>query len=413
MPYIVKDKIAFLSEASKILSSTLDYNVTLASIANLVVNNVADFCLIDIMEEDGLQRVVVRVSDPKKQTLANKMYDFLPDPNNKMAIYDAAKRGSPIVIKKVTKEWLRSVSKIKEERELVGLLNQRSFIFAPMKSRGEVIGVMTISSSEENFSYSQDDAVFIEELANRAAIAVDKARLYMEAQEALRIRDEFLSIASHELKTPLTSILLNLQLILRKIKNSPPGELDTKKITEMIELSEKQSTRLARLINDLLNVSIVSTGRLQIEREKVNLNNLVADIINRFSLELEKANAKISIKAEKNIIGNWDNIRIEQVISNLISNAIKYGAGDPITVQLEKEGKTAIIRVKDRGIGIKEEDLPEVFKRFKRGTLSKKYHGFGVGMYLSRQIVDAHGGEINVKSKLGKGSTFSVILPLN
>ena len=192
MPYIIKDKIKFLSEASKILSSSLDYNKTLSVVAELVVNNIADFCIIDIKEGDELRRVAIRVSNPKNQKIADNFYSYLPDPGNRRAIYDASYSGKPIIIKKTTKKWLSSVSQIKEEREDVINLGLDSLVFTPLKSRGKVIGVMTIGSSKKGFSYSHSDEIFIEELASRAASAVDNAKLFSETQIALRIRQNHL-----------------------------------------------------------------------------------------------------------------------------------------------------------------------------------------------------------------------------
>ncbi len=412
MPYVVKDKIRFLSEASKILSSSLDYNVTLSIVANLVVESIADFCIIDILEKDSMKRVVVRVSDPKKQNLAKKMFEFMPDPNNKMAIYDAAKSGSPIVIDKVTKTWLKSVSRIKEERDIVEQLHLQSVVFAPLKSRGEVIGVLTIASCTKGFSYSPDDIIHIGELASRAGIAVDKARLYSQAQDALRMRDEFLSIASHELKTPLTSILLNLQFMLYKIQNATTKEIDMKELTRMLEVNKEQAQRMSRLINDLLNTSVITTERLQIEKEKTDLSSLVADVIAHFETQLEHAHIKLTFKKVTGITGNWDKLRLEQVITNIISNAIKYGEKKPIFVKVYKDKKHAFIEIKDRGIGISPESQKHIFEMFERGVSERDYKGLGVGLFIAAHIVEAHGGKITVASKLNKGSTFTVELPL-
>src|SRR5687767_6624278 len=193
MPYVVKNKIAFLSEASKILSSSLDYNVTLAILAKLVTDNVADFCIIDVYERSELVRLVVRVSDPKKQQLAQKFSKFKPHPKNKRAIYETARLGKSILIKKVTESWLKTVTRVNEERQTVHDLHLKSMIFAPLKSRSDVIGVLTIGSSKKGFSYSHEDSLFIDELAVRAGTAVDKAKLFKEAQEAIKLRDEFVS----------------------------------------------------------------------------------------------------------------------------------------------------------------------------------------------------------------------------
>lgn len=412
MPYVVKDKILFLSEASKILSSSLDYNVTLAIISKLIVTSIADFCLIDIFDGYRMKRLAVNVSDPKKHELALKMFDFLPNPKNKQAIYDTARLGAPTIIEKVTKKWLREVSRIPEEREVITQLGLNSHMFVPLKSRGEVIGVITIASMEKDFSYSQEDAIFIEELAIRAGTVVDKARLYMEAQEALRTRDEFLSIASHELKTPLTSILLNLQGMLNKIYKTKSQAPEINEIIKLIELSKRQSHRMSRLINDLLNVSVASTGRLKIEKERMDLVGLVGDVITHFKQQLRSSNIRIVVVGgERPIVGKWDIIRLEQVIANLISNAIKYGDKKPITIEMEKRNGKAYLKVRDRGIGIREGDENFIFERFKRAVSAKDYSGLGVGLYISRQIVEAHRGRLYVESHEGKGATFIMELP--
>lgn len=411
MPYHVKNYPMFLSEASKILSSSLDYNVTLESVAKLIVNNVADFCIIDLFEKDKLIRVAVRASDSKRQKIANKFFNFPPDPRNKQAIYEAAGLKKAIVIEKATKKWLKSVSRIKEERDTVEELGLSSHIFAPLISRGKIIGVLTIASSLRGFSYSKEDAVFIGELANRVGLAVDNAQLFSRAQEALRTRDEFLSIASHELKTPLTSILLNLQLALQRIRKTD-GKTLPENVIKMIEQSEQQGKRLSKLINDLLNISVISTGRLEIEREPMDLCELTEEVIGRFKIQLKKAKTRVIFKGKKGIVGFWDKIRLEQVITNLISNAIKYGGGKPIQVGLSRYRRKALISVKDQGIGIKREDLGKIFERFKRGASAKGYKGLGVGLYISKQIIEAHGGKIKVKSKEGEGSEFTIELPL-
>jgi signal transduction histidine kinase len=413
MPYIVKDKIAFLSSASKILASSLDYNVTLVSVAKLVVESVADFCMIDLLDGEKLNRVAVKMSDPKKNILAQQFYNFPPDPRNRYAIYDTLRLGLPIIIKKVNKKWLKTISRLPEEKQLVEKLNFSSFIFLPLQSTGKIIGVITIASTEKNFYYTEDDAIFIKELADRAGITVDKARLFSEAQEAIRIRDEFLSIASHELKTPLTSVLLSLQLILRRLQKTTSKSLASVEILKAVEVSIEQSKRMSRLINDLLDVSLTTSEYFNIDVTPVDLTSLIEDAYSRFDILLSNKKIKLIINENhKHIVGYWDRIRIEQVITNLISNAIKYGKGKPIYLETERLKNYAIIKVKDEGIGIREEDKSKIFQVFTRSSEVRSFKGIGVGLYISNKIVQAHGGEINVKSDYGKGSEFIVKLPL-
>lgn len=412
MPYVVTDKIHFLSEASKILSSSLDYNVTLAIVAKLLVTNVADFCIIDILDGHKMNRLAVSVSDPAKRDLSQRMLHFLPNPRNKMAIYDTAKRRAPIIIKKATKKWLSSVSNIKGERDIIIELGLNSHIFIPLISRGDVIGVLTLASMDPVFQYDNEDAIFLEELAIRIALAVDKARLYSEAQRALQTRDEFLSIASHELKTPLTSILLNLQGILKKVAKTEGQSKELSDIKKMVEICKNQSERMTRLINDLLNVSVTSTGRFTIEREKMDLVEVVNDAISHFKAQLKKSGTSIIFSPQEPVIGKWDKVRIEQVVTNLISNAIKYGQKKPITIKLSKNEKDAVLTVMDQGIGIDNPYKDIIFQRFKRGDYPKDVNGLGVGLYISKQIIEAHKGELTLESQVSKGSSFTVTLPL-
>ena len=410
MPYIVRNKIDFLSSTSKILSSSLDYNVTLVSIAKLVVESVADFCMIDLFDEGELKRVTVKMFDKKKNKLAQKFYNFPPDPKNKSAIYDAARLGYPIIIKETTDKWLENVSNFNNERILVRELGFTSLIFVPLQSRNEVIGVITIASIEKGFSYDMEDSIFIKEIADRAAITVDKARLYSQAQEAIKTRDEFLAIASHELKTPLTSILLSLQLILKRLKKTSQSDDE---LTKSVEVAIETSKRMSVLIKDLLNVSLTSSEYFQIYPEPLNLSELLKEIYINFELLLKNKNQKLLIKEnEKNLIVSWDKIRMEQAISNLVSNSIKYGLSKPITIYTEKKENIVKITVEDKGIGISNHEKKVIFDVFKRGeAIKKKYGGIGVGLFIASKIVEAHNGEITIEDKKGKGSKFIIQIP--
>ncbi|MBI2033432.1 MAG: GAF domain-containing sensor histidine kinase [Candidatus Levybacteria bacterium] len=409
----MRRKLSFLAEASKILSSSLDYNKTLSSIADLVVNNIADFCIIDLLKDDGtMHRVAVKIKSPKQSKLANQMYRFPPDPKNKDAIYECAQQEKPILIRKATKKWLDSVSLLEKEHEVIRKLRLNSHIFVPLKSRGRVIGVLTFASQNPRFSYKASDLLLAEELANRSGIAVDNARLYSEAQDAIQARDEFLSIASHELKTPLTSILLHLQTVLSRIRRKSSAEYGDYRIGRMLESTERQTKKLAKLINDLLNISIVSTGRLHLDKERVSLGEIVEDVIDRFKIQLQQEEYSFDLHIDRKVVGKWDKVRIEQIVSNLLSNAIKYGEKRPIHIVVKRRNHTAQLVVQDEGIGIDPKRSKEIFGRFKRGVSNRDYSGLGVGLYISKQIAEAHGGKIKLNTIPKRGSTFTVELPL-
>ena len=233
-----------------------------------------------------------------------------------------------------------------------------------------------------------------------------------KAELEIRARDEFLSIASHELKTPLTSMLLQLQAALHNIRNVSLANFSVENLMKMLDSTEKQSKRLSKMINDLLNVSLITTGKLHLELEEVDLVGLTKEVIDHFAERAKREGYKITLEADKDIKGNWDRLRIEQVLTNLISNAIKYGKSKPIKIKLKKIKQKAQILIEDHGIGIEEDKLDVIFNRFERATNSSDYRGLGVGLYITRQIIAAHGGSIDVDSEFERGTVFKVELPL-
>jgi PAS domain S-box-containing protein len=224
-----------------------------------------------------------------------------------------------------------------------------------------------------------------------------------ELAEAVRVRDEFLSIASHELKTPLSAMLLQLQLLTKT---------DQSEQASRIEKASRATRRLARLIDVLLDVSRIATGRFELQYEtRVDLAVLVREVTDRFAEDAAQAGCEVRIVAEPEVLGRWDRFRVEQVYTNLLSNALRYGKGAPVHVRIWQSGDAVSLSVKDHGIGIAQDELERVFDRFERAVSSSQYGGLGLGLYIARQIVHAHGGSIEVQSEKGKGSEFTVRLP--
>ncbi len=298
---------------------------------------------------------------------------------------------------------------------------------SPLFLRGRVMGAISLSSFDPEKRYDERDLSLHEELARRASIAVENARLFQEAQEAISARDEFLSIASHELKTPLTSLSLQLQILMRsfqksisEMKATGVGDIDTVpvsvKLVKSVEGCEKQSNKLTSLLDELMDLTRIRIGKMQLDRENVDLAAIVTEVANRFKAEATQRGAAISVQSAPSTVGVWDRVRIEQIASNLISNALKYGEGKPISIFVENDvpNRKAKLVVKDQGLGISEEMQEKIFERFERaGVSGKKISGLGLGLYITRQIVEAHGGSIKVDSKVGNGSVFTVDLPLD
>jgi len=244
-----------------------------------------------------------------------------------------------------------------------------------------------------------------------AALAESEARhvrLSAELQEALRVREEFLSVASHELKTPLTSLRLQAEGLQRAHLR---GTLSPEKLGPKLVTMLDQINRLGDLINNLLDVTQIAAGQIRLRREVMSLSELVREVGLRFEDALEEAGCALSLELPQAAMGSWDRGRLEMVVANLLGNAIKYGPGKPIQLAVTEEGGVMRLTVRDEGIGIAPEDQARIFERFERAVSVRHYGGLGIGLWVSRQIVEAHGGRIHVRSAPGQGSTFTVELP--
>jgi signal transduction histidine kinase len=230
-----------------------------------------------------------------------------------------------------------------------------------------------------------------------------------QARQAVRVRDEFLSVASHELKTPLTSLKLQVQGLI-EMPPAVPDPTEAKRVAASFALTERQVRRLERLINNLLDVSRIAVGRFILQVEEVDLSAMVRDVAGQFSAEIARSGNALRLTLPTQALGCWDPLRLEQVVVNLLSNAIKYGDGKPIEVTVQTDDELARLIVRDHGIGVASADQERIFERFER-AVSVNYGGLGLGLYITRQIVLAHGGTIRVDSGLGQGSTFVVEIP--
>ena len=233
----------------------------------------------------------------------------------------------------------------------------------------------------------------------------------LQLENAVRARDEFISIMSHELRTPITSLKLQVQSAVRQYQKNDI-KLFQEKAVKFINGADRQLDRLAKLIDDMLDVSRITMERLKLDVETLLLPELIRETLERFEEHCDAAGCRLSFYSQGQIEIKADRLRLEQVISNLVINAIKYGSGKPISVSLYQTEGIAMIEIKDQGIGIASADFNRIFDRFERAVSASSVSGLGLGLYISQKIVEAHGGKISVKSDLGKGSTFTVILPL-
>jgi signal transduction histidine kinase len=236
--------------------------------------------------------------------------------------------------------------------------------------------------------------------------------LLTKMNHTLSIRDEFLSIASHELKTPITTIRLQTQMKTRLIKRGDLSSLTPERTTKFIEIIDKQSQRISRLVDDMLDITRIENGRLTIKPDLFDLNSVVAQVLEAFQGEFESKKITVEFHEDGQLMGYWDQYRIEQVVVNLITNAIKYGSSRPVSLKTFRENEMAVLTVKDQGLGISPQDKERIFDRFERAVSGGNISGLGLGLFISRQIVELHDGALTVISEPDNGSEFKLELPL-
>ena len=234
----------------------------------------------------------------------------------------------------------------------------------------------------------------------------------LELEQAVRMRDDFMSIVAHEVRTPLNGLILETQLRKMHLARENAAAFTLDKMHAMVDRDERQIKSLIRLIEDMLDVSRIRTGKLSIRPNRFDLSALVRELLQNFAPQIDAAESSVSLEANEPVVGNWDEFRIEQVISNLLTNALRYGAKSPIAVRVYSDNGQARVEVRDQGIGIGEENQKRIFQQFERVTAKHAVAGLGLGLFISEQIVTAHGGTITVESRIGEGALFRVCLPL-
>ena len=394
----------FLAAASEALLSSLRYQDTLAAVARLAVPRLGDFCMVEVAagESEGGSDFTIAQVDPNKGAQAEELF-------RKLAVDREHGFGT---VMRTRKSELISERMGQPPSALLRGMGLTSVMTVPMTVRERILGAITFAIAAPRHAHSEADLTIAEDLAHRAAFAIDNARLYRQAQDAIRARDEFLSIASHELRTPLTPLQLQLQKMVKQLEKESSLNGSSEGMKTSLKRSERQVLRLTALVENLLDVSRITSGHLRVQLERVDLVEVLRDVVGRFTEELGRAGCEVDLDAAESIVGQWDRLRIEQVVTNLIANAIKYGSGKPIDIRVIKNGKTAGFSIRDNGIGIAPEQQTRIFGRFERAVSTRAYGGLGLGLYIAQQIVDAHGGRIGVESAPNQGARFTVELPL-
>ncbi len=397
-------RTAFLAEAGKLLASDLDYRVTLRQVVQLAAARVADVCTACVLEPEGVLWVAgerggdaARAERWTEAAVATGL-----DPEARVGTAAALRTRAA----QLADFSLGQPAYVERSSALSALLREarvRAVLTVPLLSRDQALGAVSLLTARRRFD--PEDMTLAQDLARLAAAAIDTARLTWRAQDAVRARDEFLSIASHELKTPLTSLSLQSDSLRLSARRS-----DTAAILRKVEVIRRSVDRLGRLVGSLLDLSRITAGRLEFEVEEMDLAEVARDVVSRFEEEASRAGCALRLDAPEPVTGTWDRLRLDQVVTNLLANAVKYGPGKPVDIQVRGEPGRALLLVRDRGIGISVEDQQRIFERFERAVSKRHYGGFGLGLWMVREIVEALGGAVRVESAPGLGSTFTVEL---
>ena len=402
-------RLEALADASRAFAGGLEYKATLDTVARRLGDLIGDSALIRMVSDDGewLVPVAVYHPDADRAALRRRVLEGSPQRVGEGLTARVLATGEPLRVADLTREFVRKEMKPEYWPFLDGAC---SLLIAPLTHRRQVLGHITMLRDAGRPAYTQEDEALLEDLARRAAQAIENARLYGQAQAAVVARDEFLSIASHELRTPLTALRLALENM-RRVSAREAAAGPSPQIERVLSAAERAGQRLENLVEALLDVSRIHMGRLELDVAPVDLGEVVGEALSELEDELAQSGSTATAEGEATV-GQWDRLRLGQVVTNLLSNAVKYGAAKPIEVRWGLRGGRAWLTVRDHGIGIDEGDQRHIFERFERAVSSQNYGGLGLGLYIVKRILEAHGGSVTVASTPGEGAAFTVDLPL-
>jgi signal transduction histidine kinase len=411
-----RERYEFLAEAATLVGESLDLEATGASVARLAVPRLGSWCAVYILEEGGLRRLAAAHVDPAKAELMRQLIEQYPvsaDPDH--PIRQAIARAETVLVAELPADQVDRHATGPEHARILRQLGHTASLVVPLTARGQTLGAMSIGPDKTG-GYADWVRPTAERLARIAALAIDNARLYHQAQESIRTRDEFLASATHDLKTPLTAISGLAQVLDRRAARLDSA--DGERLRAGLVKINLVTLRMTALINELMDVARLRMGRrLVLERHPTDLVGLARQMVAEAALTT--GHHRIEVESDlESLVGQWDGFRLERVLGNLLTNAIKYSPeGGEVRVEVRAEQRDgapwAVMSVRDHGIGIPAADLPRIFERFHRGrNVLGRIRGAGIGLFGARQIVSQHGGKIDVESQEGEGSTFTVALPL-
>jgi PAS domain S-box-containing protein len=406
-----EDRQRFLSDAAGRMSATsLDYGTTMAVLTRLAVPALADCCMVDVRDGDAaIRRIAVAHVDPAKDQLLRESAQFPLQSTSLETILHVLTDGEPLLLSDITLETLYRGETDLALQQVLRELGPRSMICVPLPASGRVIGALTVMIAESGRRYGPEDLTLVLDLARRAALAVENARLFHEAQQATRARDDMLGIVAHDLRNPLSTVLMGSEMLSENAQ-SPERSHDR----DLIEMVQRAATSMQQLIQDLLEVRRAESTGLTLERRPEPIVPLVAHAVE----VLKPLAVAASLTLESDVPADLpavhaDPARIQQVLSNLVGNAIKFTSkGGGVTIAARADGAGNVrVSVRDTGSGIPPDQLPHIFGLYWQGRGNDR-RGVGLGLAIVKGIVEAHDGSVWVESQLGVGSEFIFTLPV-
>ncbi|CAM4313011.1 PAS domain S-box protein [Corallococcus sp. ZKHCc1 1396] len=394
-----------LAEAGRVFHQSLDPDLTVAELARLLVPEVADGCILYLLTPAGelRPRAVTHVRPEREESLWESLRRFPPRVGMPPAIWSVMRSGRSRLDENVAIGDLADSAESPEHRVLIERIGIGSSLVVPLRAGSQTLGVFVLMTARGHRSFTQTDRVLVEELAGRAALALDNTRLLREAREAV----ELIAVTAHDLGNPLQA----LQLLLNKVQRAQASGQE-EGVRQGLVAAHGQAQRLGQLLHDLLDLSRLSSGKRLLDAAPMDLGELAREVVDRFAESAAQAGCEITLEVEGGQVGQWDRIRLDRVVTNLISNALKFGRGHPVWVRVSAlDAEHARLTVRDEGVGIAPEAQRRVFERFERELSAKAEAGYGLGLYIVRQLVEAHGGTIRLESVPGQGATFTVDLP--
>jgi signal transduction histidine kinase len=385
-----EDDQRFLSNLAEVLASALDEQAMLSAVARLLVPRLGDVCVIDVVDDDGS---VQRVDDTLDWNLA-------PTP--------ALRSGETMVLTDLTQASLAAIAPDPAGQAAIRAFGIRSLVLLPLIGRGRLLGVLTLGMTRPDRRFTKSDLPLLEDVAQRTALGADNARLYQQASQASRARDDTLAAISHDLRNGLNTVLTAVGLLLRSLPPDSEGRRDRRHV----EAIRRSAERMNRVIGDLLDVASIESGRLFVEPRREEVRSIIAEAVAASRQQaLEKELRVDQLVATANLEAICDRDRVLQVLGNIIGNAIKFTPdGGSVQVNAEQSDDEVLFTVRDSGVGVSAKQLPHVFDRFWQAT-PKARLGSGLGLTIAKGVVEALGGRIWVESKPGEGTTFFFTLP--